>query len=149
MLPLPTRFAAIILAFAPLFVHRSWRHAQNLLVGAILTPGQRTVTSVLRIIGRAQERRFVNVHRILNRAAWCPRSGSRILLGLLVDAFARRGPVVLGLDDMIEHRRGKRIAAKGIYRDPVCSSDSHFVKASGLRWMNLMVLAPIPWARRV
>ncbi len=61
MLPLPTRFAAIILAFAPLFVHRSWRHAQNLLVGAILTPGQRTVTSVLRIIGRAQERRFVNV----------------------------------------------------------------------------------------
>ena len=149
MLPLPARFTGIILAFAPLFVHRSWRHAQLLLIGAILTPGQRTVTSVLRIIGRAQERRFVNVHRILNRAAWCPRSGSRILLGLLVDAFAQRGPVVLGLDDTIERRRGKRIAAKGIYRDPVRSSDSHFVKASGLRWMSLMVLAPIPWAGRV
>ncbi|SFM48612.1 hypothetical protein [Methylobacterium pseudosasicola] len=65
MLRLPPRFAGIILAFAPLFVHRSWRHAQNLLVGAILTPGQRTVTSVVRIMGRAQERRFVNVHRIL------------------------------------------------------------------------------------
>jgi len=149
MLPLPARFAGIILAFAPLFVHRSWRHAQILLVGAILTPGQRTVTSVLRIVGRSQERRFVNVHRILNRAAWCPRNGSRILLGLLVDAFAQRGPVVLGLDDTIERRRGKRIAAKGIYRDPVRSSDSHFVKASGLRWMSLMVLAPIPWAGRV
>nr|WP_049961943.1 hypothetical protein [Methylobacterium sp. B34] len=72
MLSLPTRFAAIILAFAPLFVHRSWRHAQNLRLGAILTPGQHTVTSVLRIIGRAQERRLVNVHRILSRAAWCP-----------------------------------------------------------------------------
>ncbi|MBE7174623.1 MAG: transposase, partial [Williamsia sp.] len=142
MMPLPTRFAGIILAFAPLFVHRSWRHAQILLVGAILTPGQRTVTSVLRIMSRAQERRFVNVHRILNRAAWCPRSGSRILLCLLVDTFAQRGPVVLGLDDTIERRRGKRIAAKGIYRDPVRSSDSHFVKASGLRWMSLMVLAP-------
>ncbi|MGT2488008.1 transposase [Methylobacterium oryzae] len=91
----------------------------------------------------------MNVHRILNRAAWCPRSGSRILLGLLVDAFAQRGPLVLGLDDTIERRRGKRIAAKGIYRDPVRSSDSHFVKASGLRWMSLMVLAPIPWAGRV
>ncbi|MDE4915212.1 transposase [Methylobacterium sp. 092160098-2] len=149
MLSLPTRFAGIILAFAPLFVHHSWQHAQNLLVGAILTPGQRTVTSILRIRGRAQERRFVNVHCILNRAAWCPRSGSRILLGLLVDAFAQRGPVVLGLDDTIERRHGKRIAAKGIYRDPVRSSDSHFVKASGLRWMSLMVLAPIPWAGRV
>jgi DDE superfamily endonuclease len=92
MLDLPAHFAGLILAFAPLFVHRSWRHAQILLVGAILTPGRRTVTSVLRIMGRAQERRFVNVHRILNRAAWCPRSGSRILLGLLVDAFAQRGP---------------------------------------------------------
>jgi hypothetical protein len=149
MLPLPTRFAGIILAFAPLFVHRSWRHAQPLLIGAILTPGRRTVASVLRILGRARGRRFVNVHRILNRTAWCPRTGSRILLGLLVDAFAQRGPVVLGLDDTIERRRGKRIAAKGIYRDPVRSSDSHFVKASGLRWMSLMVLAPIPWAGRI
>jgi hypothetical protein len=119
MLSLSARFAGIILAFAPLFVHRTWRHAQLLLIGVILTPGRRTVTSVLRIIGRAQEGRFVNVHHILNRAAWCPRSGSRILLGLLVDAFAQRGPVVLGLDDTIERRRGKRIAAKGIYRDPV------------------------------
>ena len=149
MPPLPARFAGIIPAFAPLFVHRSWRHAQLLLVGAILTPGRRTVTSILRIMGRAHERRFVNVHRILNRAAWCPRTGSRILLGLLIGAFAPYGPVVLGLDDTIERRRGKRIAAKGIYRDPVRSSDSHFVKASGLRWMSLMLLAPIPWAGRV
>ena len=149
MLPLPARFAGIILAFAPLFVHRSWGHAQPLLIGAILTPGRRTVTSVLRILGRAQERRFVNVQRILRRAAWCPRSGSRILLEMLISAFAPRDPVILALDDTIERRRGKRIAAKGIYRDPVRSSDAHFVKASGLRWMSLMLLAPIPWAGRI
>lgn len=144
MLPLPARFAGIILAFAPLFVHRSWHHAQLLLIGAILTPGRRRVASVLRITGRAQERRFVNAHRILNRAAWCPRSGNRILLGMLISAFASRGPVILALDDAIERRCGKRIGAKGIYRDPVRSSGSHFVKASGLRWMSLMLLAPVP-----
>ena len=55
----------------------------------------------------------------------------------------------MALDDTIERRRGKRIAAKGIYRDPVRSSDAHFVKASGLRWMSLMLLAPVPWAGRV
>lgn len=69
---LPARFAGLILVFAPLFVHRSWPHAQDLLVGAILTPGRRTVTSILRLLRRAHERRFVNAHRILNRAAWCP-----------------------------------------------------------------------------
>jgi hypothetical protein len=74
---------------------------------------------------------------------------SRILLGLLIHAFARNGPVILGLDDTIERRRGAKIKAKGIYRDPVRSSHSHFVKASGLRWLSLMVLAPIPWANRV
>ena len=72
-----------------------------------------------------------------------------MLLGLLLAAFAPTGPVVLGLDDTIERRRGKRIAAKGIYRDPVRSSTGHFVKASGLRWLSLMLLAPIPWAGRV
>ncbi|GJD67038.1 IS701 family transposase [Methylobacterium frigidaeris] len=146
---LPSRFAGLILAFAPLFVHRSWCHARILLVGAILAPGRRTVASLLRIMGRANERRFVNFHRVLNRAAWSPRAGARILLGHLVAAFAPCGPVVLGLDDTIERRWGKRIGARGIYRDPVRSSDSHFVKTSGLRWLSLMLLAPIPWAGRV
>ena len=146
---LPSRFAAIILTFAPLFLQRSWRHAEVLLTGAILAPGRRTVASVLRITGLARERRFVNYHRVLNRAAWCPRAASRLLLGLLVAAFVPVGPVVLGIDDTIERRRGKRIAAKGIYRDPVRSSHGHFVKASGLRWLSLMLLAPVPWAGRV
>jgi len=146
---LPSYFATVILAFAPLFLQRSWRHARVLLTGAILAPGQRTVTGILRITGLARERRFVNYHRVLSRAAWRPRAASRVLLGLLVAAFAPKGPVVLGVDDTIERRRGKRIAAKGIYRDPVRSSHGHFVKASGLRWLSLMLLAPVPWAKRV
>ncbi len=146
---LPSRFAAVILAFAPLFFQRSWRHAEVLLTGAILAPGKRTVTSLLRIMGFAHERRFVNYHRVLNRAGWSARAASRVLLRLLLDVFVPTGPVVLGIDDTIERRRGKCIAAKGIYRDPVRSSHGHFVKASGLRWLGLMLLAPIPWAGRV
>ena len=57
--------------------------------------------------------------------------------------------MLLGLDDTIERRRGKRIGAKGIYRDPVRSSEVLFVKTSGLRWLSLMLLAPIAWAGRV
>jgi DDE superfamily endonuclease len=149
MLRLPPRFAAVILCFAPLFFQRSWRHAEMLLIGAILTPGRRTVTSILRITGLGRERRFVNYHRVLNRAAWSGRAAARVLLGLLLDAFVPKGPVILGIDDTIERRRGKRIRAKGIYRDPVRSSHGHFVKASGLRWLSLMLLVPVPWAGRV
>lgn len=114
MLRLPARFAAVILSFAPLFRERSWRHAEVLLVGAILAPGRRMVTSILRITGLVSEPRFVNYHRVLNRAAWSGRAAAQVLLGPLLDTFARRGPVLLGLDGTIERRRGKRIGAKGI-----------------------------------
>jgi DDE superfamily endonuclease len=147
---LPACFAAVILTFAPVFVQqRTWRHAELLLIGAILAPGGRTVASLLPIAGLSRERRFTNYHRVLNRAAWDARAAARLLLGLLIAAFAPAGPVVLGIDDTIERRRGKHIAARGIYRDPVRSSKGHFVKASGLRWLSLMLLAPIPWAGRV
>ena len=139
-----TIFAAVILSFAPLFIQRSWCHAEVLLIGAILAPGKRTVTSLLRVTGLARERRFVNDHRVLSRAAWSARAASRLSLGHLIETFAPSGPVVLGIDDTIERRRGKWIAAKGIYRDPVRSSHGHFVKASGLRWISLMLLAPVP-----
>ena len=36
-----------------------------------------------------------------------------------------------------------------MYRDPVRSFHGHFVKAKGLRWVSLMLLAEVPWARRV
>ena len=147
---LPSRFAEVILTFAPLFLQqRTWDHAGMLLIGAILAPGQRTVTSLLRIMGLSGERRFVNYHRVLNRAVWSSRAASRLLLGLLITTLMPAGPVVLGLDDTIERRRGKRISAKGIYRDPVRSSKAFFVKTSGLRWLSLMLLAPVPWAGRV
>jgi hypothetical protein len=119
-----------------------------LLAGAILAIGSRTVAAALCVMGLSQERQFQKYHRVLNRAKWSALAGSRRLLLALIDAFAPEGPLLMVLDDTIERRRGAKIAAKGIYRDPVRSSHSHFVKASGLRWLCLMLLAPIPWAGR-
>jgi DDE superfamily endonuclease len=146
---LPSGFAPLLLAFAPLFRSCVWERAQLLLLGAILAPGQRTVCSVLRIVGLGSETHFQNYHRVLNRARWSSRAASRILLGLLLQAFARSGPLLVGLDDTIERRWGRKIQARGIDRDPVRSSHSHFVKTSGLRWLSLMLLVEIPWAGRV
>ena len=149
MSTLPTGFAHLILAFAPLFSKRVFQSVQVLLTGAILATGKRTVTAVLRVMGLDQQTHFQTYHRVLNRAAWSPLAASRILLSLLVRTFAPQGPLIFGLDDTIERRWGAKIAARGIYRDPVRSSRSHFVKVSGLRWLCMMLAVPIPWAVRV
>ncbi len=150
MRPLPPKMVQVLAPFAPLFSKRVFRHAQVLLIGAILAPGARTISSALRAMGLDQERRFHRYHRVLSRANWSSLEVSRVLLGLLVEAFVPEGgPLVVGIDETLERRYGKKIAARGIYRDPVRSTHQTFVKSSGLRWVCAMVLVEIPWASRV
>jgi hypothetical protein len=149
MRTLPTTMIRVLAPFAPLFSNCVWQHVQLLLTGSILAPGKRTVASALRAVGLDKEKRFCRYHRVLSRAAWSTREASRLLLGLLVEAFVPDGPLVVGVDETLERRQGKKISAKGIYRDPVRSSHTHFVKTSALRWVCLTLLAPIPWASRV
>jgi DDE superfamily endonuclease len=149
MRTLPTTMIRVLAPFAPLFSKRVFLHVQLLLTGSILAPGKRTVASALRAVGLDKEKRYCRYHRVLSRAAWSTREASRLLLGLLVEAFVPDGPLVVGVDETLERRQGKKIAAKGIYRDPVRSSHTHFVKTSALRWVCLALLVPIPWASRV
>ena len=145
---LPDDIAIVLSMFAPLFSQPTCEHARLLLVGAMLAPGRRTVAAVLRLMGLADEPQFQRYHRVLNRATWSSRQAAGLLLRALVAVFGV-GPLIFGLDETLERRRGAKIKAKGIYRDAARSSHSFFVKASGLRWISMMLLAPIPWAGRV
>jgi hypothetical protein len=150
MRTLPTGMIRVLSAFAPLFSRRVFRHAQLLVVGAILAPGRRTLSSALRAMGLDHEKRFHRYHRVLSRARWSSLEVSRLLLGLLVEAFVPEGgPLVVGIDETLERRYGRKIAARGVYRDPVRSTHDTFVKSSGLRWVCVMFLVEIPWASRV
>ena len=145
----PKEVTTFMATVAPLFTKRVWHHVLVLGVGAILAPGNRTITAVLRVMGLAHTKACQQSHRVLNRAVWSSREGSRRLLLLRGHGLAATGPLGMGLDDTLERRRGAHIHATGISRDPVCSSHSPVVKASGLRWLSLRLLVPIPWARRV
>ena len=131
--------------FATCFTAAIWRHVRVLVAGTLLAPGRRTVTAALRVMALDQTASVAVYHRVLSTARWSPRAVARRLLLLLVATFVQDGPVVIGIDDTIERRWGAKIKARGIYRDPVRSSHGHFVKASGLRWLCLMVMAPVPW----
>jgi len=147
---LPEKIIHVLRTFEGVFSKRVWDGVKVLVIGAILAPGERTVAAILRVMGLQNEKHFQNYHRVLNRAKWSSRAVSRLLLVLLVELFVpATAPVVVGIDETIERRRGSKIAARGIYRDPVRSSKEFFVKTSGLRWISMMLLAPIPWAGRV
>lgn len=150
MLTLPKEFSQQISAFAPLFCKNVFDHVKVLFLGSLVTVGRRTVCGVLRSVGLSQENRFHKYHRVLSRAKWSCLRGSKLLLGMLLDRFIDpSAPLIFGIDETIERRWGAKIKARGIYRDAVRSSQSHFAKTSGLRWVSMMLLSPIPWANRV
>ena len=149
MLTPPNAIIPILQPFSTLFQRRTWMKVQVLLVGVILAPRKRAITSALRVMGLSDYDGFAKYHHVLNRATWSSLRLSRVLVSLLIQRFDHGdGPLVFGIDETIERRRGRRIKARGIYRDGARSSRSHFVKASGLRWISLMWLTTIPWARR-
>ena len=157
MLTLPDVIVSILIPFATLFTNptpgrgrgQALRKAQVLLFGAILTPGQRTVAAALRVMGRSDHLDYARYHEVLNRAVWPSRAAARILLMLLLQHLDQGdGPLVFGIDETLERRRGPKIKSPGICRDAVRSSRSHLVKASGLRWISLMWLGQIPWVGR-
>jgi len=87
---------------------------------------------------------FARYHHVLSRARWNSAAIGGKLLLMILDRFLPSGRVVIG----IERRWGHKIAARGIYRDPVRSSHGHFVNMSGLRWLTVMAIVPVPWTRR-
>src|SRR5882724_6588734 len=150
MVSLPGWRITILTEFAPaIYGMSTWYKIEVLVAGAILATGKRTVSAALRVMGLSQERNYAKYHQVLSRAVWSGLEVSAIMLRLLLKTFDIGGPLVFGVDETIERRRGEKIAAKGIYRDPVRSSKSHFVKASGLRWMSMMWLTDVPFAQRV
>lgn len=149
MLPRYNSVDTLFDSFRNIMTVPTFSRARILLIGTLLTSGVRTITAALRAVGLSDEKHFASYHRVLSHAIWSSRKAAQIMLGLLVDAFVPSGPLVLGGDETLERRQGAQISKKGIYRDAARSSRSFFVKSSGLRWISLMLLAPVPFAERI
>ena len=148
MLSLPEAILVMIAPFSQLFSNRVWFRAQLLWIGAILCRKQRTVASVLRILGLDQEKRFDNYHHVLSRTKWSSLQAAKILLGLLVAIVPANPYLIIGIDETFERRKGKKIYAKGCYRDAVGSSQKHVVYCFGLKWVSMMLIVPLPFTKR-
>ena len=144
--PVPDVLRIWLEPFRGAFTAPTWRLVLVLVMGALLAPGKRTVSACLRVTCRAMAANSASCHQVLNRARWKPRDLAGRFARVLVAQRVEQGePIIIGLDDTIERRRGAHIRARGIYRDPVRSSHGHFVKTSGVRWLSFMLLTPLPW----
>src|SRR5512147_1542071 len=107
MLTLPIWMITILSEFGPVIYGIStWYKVEVLVTGAILATGKRTVSAVLRVMGLHQERTYAQYHHVLSRAVWSGLEASVILLRRLLQTFDSGGPLVFGIDETIERRRG-------------------------------------------
>jgi hypothetical protein len=139
---------SLLANFALVFNAPTWRHAQTLVIGAILCPGKRTVTAALQVMGLAQETNFSKYHRVLNKSKWDSWLLVKILLGLLIRLVPRSCHILIAMDETIERRKGKKITSKGCYRDSCRSTKSLVVRCFGLKWQCAALLIKFPWNDR-
>jgi len=139
---------SVIAVFACAFNRPTWKNIQTLMLGAILCRGARRVTSILRVMNLSHESNFGKYHRVLSRSAWDGLLLSKILLGLLIKLLPKSWPILVAVDETLERRQGKKIKAKGAYRDAVRSSQSNVVISYGLKWECMALIVPLPWCHR-
>jgi len=144
MFPLPEMIIAVLTQFAGCFLHPSgsrpgvvaWRHP---------LPRPRTVAAILRVMGLGQDP-DLNAIIGIESGPLVGVAGGEDLVGLLIRLLPPQWVPLVVVDDTVERRRGKRIKAKGCYRDAVRSSQKHVVKCFGLKWVCMMLLVRLPWS---
>jgi len=139
---------AVLAPFASGFSRPIWKNIQILLIGAILCRVPRRISSILRAMGLSNIRNFSKYHRVLSRSTWDGLKLTKILLGLLIQLLPASWPILIAVDETLERRRGKKIKAKGLFRDAVRSSQSNGVTSYGLKWQCIALIVALPWCKR-
>lgn len=145
---IPKAARPVIERFAPAFARPTLIRFTFLLFAAILTTGQRTVSNVLRTLGRAVPGHASSYHRIFSRRRWCSWKLARALATFILDRWLPRGPVPLVGDDTVDEHRGKKVYGKGCHRDAVRSTHSYTAYRWGHKWVVLAILVQFPFAAR-
>lgn len=149
MLTPSPQIIALLSAFSEGMTAPTYQNALVLIYGTILAPGRRTVTAALSVLGLAKEGNYSKYHRVLNKARWSPWWMSRVLLGLLIQAFVPEGvALVFVIDETLERRQGRKIGYKGWFRDAVRSSAKHVAVSLGIRWCCVCLLVDVRWSDR-
>lgn len=145
---LPGVILTLLSSFSGVFTTPTWKHAQTLLIGAIICTGKRTVSAALRVMGLSNEKRFERYHRVLSKAVWSEFQLVKVLIGFLIPLLPENMPIFVAMDETLERRGGRKITVKGSYRDACRSSKGLVIKAFGIKWLCAAVIIKFSWTNR-
>jgi len=148
VLSLPQAAEPLISAFSIAFTARTFQRVVVLLVGAILSLRQRTVTALLQVVGPLAHGHWSDFQRVLCRASWSLWPLGRGLAALILEIVPRDQPLVVPVDDTAVQHKGKQVWGKGRHRDAIRSTHSHVVWLWGHKWVVLAINVKFPFAAR-
>jgi len=148
MVQLPAAAQPLIDRLSVAFSQPTFKRFTLLLVGAILTPGRRTVLHVLWTVRSLTDGHVSSYHRVLSRNRWSLWPLGRALAGAALAWVGEGEPVLVAIDDHATQHRGKRVYGKARHRDAVRSSHSHTVWLWGHKWVVLAICVRLPFASR-
>jgi DDE superfamily endonuclease len=126
----------ILLTFAPLFSRPVFNNALQLMVAHFLCTGRRTITNLLRRIGKDQDYKFTKYFYVIRKAKWSPFQSSKILLLLIIERLLpKNSQIEINIDAHLNKRRGPKIKGLGYHRDAIASSKRQKVLTTGHNWL--------------
>ena len=146
-LPKPAR--SLFETLAGSFTRPTFLRVVVLALATLLTVGQRTVCNLLRTLGALAPGHPSSYHRVFSQRRWSSWRLAHALTQWVFDHLVPQGPVLLAGDDTVDGHKGAQVFGKGCHRDPVRSTHSLTVFRWGHKWVVLVVLVRVPWARRL
>lgn len=140
MLNLPESMIAILVSFTPLFSRSVYENALELLAAHFLCTGKRTVTNLIKRLGKHKDSKFTKYFYVLRKAKWSPFTSSKILFLLIVNRLIpQNARIEINIDTHLNRRRGPKIKGLGYHRDAVASSKQQKVLTTGHNWLVVTI----------
>jgi hypothetical protein len=151
MFCVPKAAEPLVSAFSVAFTRPTFQRAAILMIGAILSVRQRTVTAILRTLGPLAKGHWSCFHRVLCRCSWSNWPLGKVLAAMVLELIPLDQPVICPIDDTSPQHKGKRVYGKGKHHDACRSTHTHFVWVWGHKWVVLTInvkfaFATRPWA---
>jgi DDE superfamily endonuclease len=134
--------------FQPAFSTPTYHRFLVLWLGAILTTGRRTITTICRTVRPYVQSHGSSYHRVFSQRRWSTWELARRLLTYLLTYMVPMGPVLLAGDETVAERPGPHVFGKGRHRDGVRSTHSYTASRWGHTWGVLSGLVKFPFASR-
>jgi hypothetical protein len=136
MTNLPEAILHVFTLFAPLFSRPVFKNALDLLTAHFLCKGKRTVTNLIKNLGKQNDsKKFTKYFYVLRKAKWSPFQASKLLLLLIINRLLPDAPIEINIDSHLNRRRGPKIKGLGVHRDAVASTKKQKVLTTGHDWL--------------